>query len=254
MMQPLMPKATAVWLIENTTLTFEQVANFCQLHPLEVQSIADGETAPGMIGFDPIQSGQITREEIARCEKDANARLQMAATGAARPEARTKGPRYTPVARRQDKPDAVAWLIKYHPELSDAQISRLIGTTKPTIKAIRDRSHWNASNIKPRDPLGLGLCTRSELEGELMKIRRAAERVQAEAARAERAAERARRRVETASQAPTADMPEPSMEHGAGGATPGETPIVSGVSMDIDPESRDLIPPPHGPDEPAEKT
>jgi len=274
MTQPLMPKATAVWLIENTTLTFDQIAAFCGLHPLEIQSIADGETAPGMIGFDPVQSGQVTREEIKRAEQDPSMRLAMASTNIPRPEPRTKGPRYTPVARRQDKPDAVAWLIKYHPELTDSQIARLIGTTKPTIKAIRDRTHWNAANIKPRDPLGLGLCTRQELEGELMKIRRAQERADASAAREERAAERARRRVEreaaerdkrraaeaAAEQAAAGgEAPAVPAEQGGGpieqGAepSPGETPAAGGAPVDTNPDSPDLIPPPHPADEPPEK-
>jgi len=266
MAQPLMPKATAVWLIEYTTLTFDQIAGFTGLHPLEVQSIADGETAPGMIGFDPVQSGQLTREEIQRGEKDPNVRLEMAATNIPRPEPRTKGPRYTPVARRQDKPDAVAWLIKYHTDLTDSQIARLIGTTKPTIKAIRDRTHWNAANIKPRDPLGLGLCTRQELEGELMKNKRAQERADAGAAREERAAERARKRARQAAEArqtPAAaeqpeNPPEAPAESGGGPIeqgepSPGETPAAGGAPMDTNPDSPDLIPPPHPADEPPEK-
>ena len=265
MAQPLMPKATAVWLIENTALTFDQIAGFTGLHPLEVQSIADGETAPGMIGFDPVQSGQLTRDEIQAGEKDPAHRLEMAATNIPRPEPRTKGPRYTPVARRQDKPDAVAWLIKYHPDLTDSQIARLIGTTKPTIKAIRDRTHWNAANIKPRDPLGLGLCTRQELEGELMKNKRAQERADAAAVREERAAERARKRARQAAEARTtpaaeepANPPEAPAESGGGPIeqgepSPGETPAAGGAPMDTNPDSPDLIPPPHPADEPPEK-
>ena len=171
MARPLMPKATAVWLIQNTTLTFEQIADFCGLHPLEVQSIADGETAPGMVGFSPVNSSQVTMEEIGRCQKDPDARLRIAESRVPEPALRAKGPRYTPVARRQDKPDAIAWLVRYHAEISDSHIARLIGTTKPTIKAVRDRSHWNITNIKARDPVALGLCSRYELESTLAKMR-----------------------------------------------------------------------------------
>lgn len=167
--KPLMPKATAVWLIENTGLTFRQIGAFCSLHELEVQSIADDEVAIGMVGYDPIANGQLTQEEIARCEADPAERLKMATTVVPRPASRTKGPRYTPVARRGDKPDAIAWLVKHFPEVTDAQISRLIGTTKPTIRAIRDRSHWNMSSIHARDPVGLGLCNRHDLDREVKK-------------------------------------------------------------------------------------
>ncbi len=163
MAQPLMPKATAVWLIENTTLTFEQVADFCGLHPLEVQAIADGEVAVGIVGRNPVQAGELTAEEIARCEQNPAARLQTAPSTIPRATVRTKGPRYTPVAKRHDKPNAIAWLLRNHPELSDAQISRLLGTTKNTITAIRDRTHWNTANIKPQHPVDLGLCTYTEL-------------------------------------------------------------------------------------------
>ena len=161
---PLMPKATAVWLVENTALTFEQIAEFCGLHPLEVQAIADGEVAAQMQGLDPVANGQITPEEIKRCEQDPRARLALAEQAQPVPLVKHKGPRYTPISKRQDKPDAIAWLLKNHPELSDGQVSKLVGTTKPTIQAVRDRSHWNAPNIKPRHPVSLGLCTLEELE------------------------------------------------------------------------------------------
>lgn len=187
--QILMPKATAVWLIENTALTFEQVAEFCGLHPLEVQSIADGEVAVGMTGFDPIASGQLTQEEIARCSDDPSARLRLAEANVPRPTPRTKGPRYTPVARRQDRPDGIAWLLRNFPELSDGQVARLIGTTKPTINAIRDRSHWNMGNIKPRDPVALGLCSREDLSAAIDKARRAVERAEKRKAREQQKAE-----------------------------------------------------------------
>jgi uncharacterized protein len=161
---PLMPKATAVWLVENTALTFDQIAEFCGLHALEVQAIADGEVAAQMQGLDPVANGQITPEEIKRCEQDPAARLQLSDQAQPVPLVKHKGPRYTPISKRQDKPDAIAWLLKNHPELSDGQISKLVGTTKPTIGAVRDRTHWNSPNIKPRHPVALGLCTLPELE------------------------------------------------------------------------------------------
>lgn len=164
---PLMPKATAVWLVENSALTFEQIAEFCGMHELEVQAIADGEVASGIVGLDPIANVQVTAAEIKRCEADPNARLKLCASDIPRPQARAKGARYTPVSKRHDRPDAIAWLLKHHPELSDAQISKLLGTTKPTIGTIRDRSHWNATNIKPRNPVTLGLCSEADLEKEV---------------------------------------------------------------------------------------
>lgn len=164
MPQPLMPKATAVWLVENTALTFDQIADFCGLHLLEVQGIADGEVASGIRGMDPVASSQLTREDIERCEADRAARLKLHnKANLPTPLKRTKGPRYTPIARRQDKPDGIAWLVQRHPELSDADVTKLIGTTKKTIQAIRDRSHWNIGNIRPRDPVLLGLCRQSDL-------------------------------------------------------------------------------------------
>tara|TARA_Y100001936_G_scaffold253585_1_gene319159 strand:+ start:1574 stop:2446 length:873 start_codon:yes stop_codon:yes gene_type:complete len=173
-----MPKATAVWLIENTALTFDQISDFCGLHPLEVQSIADGEAAIGMVGYDPITNGQLTQEEIDRCGADPDARLEMAEVNVPRPTARTKGPRYTPVARRQDRPDAIAWLVRNFPQLSDGQISKLVGTTKPTINGVRDRTHWNINNIKPRDPVALGLVARDDLTAAIEKANRAVERAE----------------------------------------------------------------------------
>jgi hypothetical protein len=176
MAQLLMPKATAVWLVNNTTLTFEQIAEFCGLHSLEVQGIADGEVAIGIVGLDPTVNGQLTKEEIARCEADSTGRLKMEKPTIPLPAPRTKGPRYTPVAKRQDKPDAVAWLVRHHPELTDAQISKLIGTTKQTIAAVRDRSHWNFANLRPRDPVLLGLCTQSDLNAAVLRARKALEK------------------------------------------------------------------------------
>jgi len=172
MAAPLMPKATAVWLVENTGLTFHQIADFCGLHELEVQAIADGEVAIQMQGLDPIANGQTTKAEIERCEKDPDARLKLSPQAIPMAMVKHKGPRYTPIAKRQDKPNAIAWLVKNHPELSDAQVSKLIGTTKPTIAAIRDRTHWNSSNIKPQHPVTLGLCTVAELDSALAKANR----------------------------------------------------------------------------------
>ena len=164
MPQLLMPKATAVWLVENTALTFEQIADFCGMHMLEIQAIADGEVAIGMQGLDPLANGQLTQDELDRCTADSDARLVQAIPTNPMPQAKSKGARYTPVSKRQDRPDAIAWLVKNYPELSDAQISKLIGTTKPTITAVREKSHWNAPNIKPQNPVSLGLCSGQDLE------------------------------------------------------------------------------------------
>ena len=186
---PLMPKATAVWLVENTALTFDQIAKFCGMHPLEVQGIADGEVAVGIVGVNPITAHQLTTEEVARCEEDNKATLNL--SGAAQQyitkAKKKKTGRYTPVARRQDKPDAVAWLIKNHPALSEAQITRLIGTTKSTIKALKERSHWNISNITAKDPVLLGLCTQTELDGAVFVAKEQAEKAEADAKKAKEA-------------------------------------------------------------------
>ncbi len=172
MERPLMPRATAVWLVENTALTFDQIAEFTGLHPLEVKAIADGEVAQGIRGLDPVVSGVLTREEIARCEKDPKARLQMAKSVAATIKpAKRKTARYTPLSKRQDRPDAIAWLLRHHPELSDAQICKLLGTTKATVQAVRDRTHWKSQDIRPRDPVILGLCTQSELDEAVARAR-----------------------------------------------------------------------------------
>ena len=163
MTQPLMPMATAVWLVDNTALTFTQIAELCDLHELEVQGIADGTVGMNIVGQDPTVSGQLTWDEINRCQDDPKASLTLVEDDV-KAMPRTKGPRYTPLSKRQDKPDAIAWLVRHHPELSDLQISRLVGTTKPTIQAIRDRSHWNIANIHPHDPVSLGLCKQFELD------------------------------------------------------------------------------------------
>jgi hypothetical protein len=167
-----MPKATAVWLVEHTSLTFDQIAGFCGLHALEVQAIADGEVATLMQGLDPVANGQISKDEIVRCEHDSKARLKILPQAHPIPAVKSKGPKYTPISKRQDKPDAISWILKNHPELTDAQISRLIGTTKPTIAAVRDRSHWNSPNIKPRNPVAIGLCSQIDLESAVLHARR----------------------------------------------------------------------------------
>lgn len=168
--KPLMPKATAVWLVENTSLSFAQIAEFCGLHPLEVKGIADGDVAQGIKGHDPVTNSQITREEIARGERNDKHILRIAESKVAAPPVKTKrGPRYTPVSRRHDRPNAVLWLLKSHPELKDAQVMRLVGTTKPTIAAIRERNHWNSQNLIPQDPVTLGLCSQTDLDAEVKK-------------------------------------------------------------------------------------
>jgi len=167
---PLMPKATAVWLVENTSLTFDQIADFCKLHPLEVKGIADGEVAAGIKGQDPITSSQLTRDEIEKAEKDPDYRLQLAASKVRLPEVKkTRGPRYTPLSRRQDRPNAILWLLRNHPELKDAQVMRLVGTTKTTLQAIRDRTHWNSASLTPLDPVTLGLCSQIDLDFEVAR-------------------------------------------------------------------------------------
>ncbi len=166
---PLMPKATAVWLVDNTTLTFEQIARFCRLHLLEVQGIADGEVATGIKGMSPITSGQLTRDMIKEAEQDPNKKLEVARTAVVVPKTKKRGPRYTPLSKRQDRPNAILWLVRNHEDLKDAQIMRLVGTTKNTIQAIRDRTHWNISNLQPLDPVTLGLCTQIDLDTEIRK-------------------------------------------------------------------------------------
>ncbi len=166
---PLMPKATAVWLVANTSLSFDQIAQFCHLHPLEVQAIADGEAAQSIKGLDPVLTGQLTREEIKAAEEDPNHKLGIQVQRVSAPAAKRRGPRYTPVSRRQDRPNAILWLLRNHPELKDAAIMRLVGTTKPTIESIRGRTHWNANNLQPTDPVALGLCSQIDLDFEVEK-------------------------------------------------------------------------------------
>ena len=169
--RPLMPKATAVWLVENTGLAFDQIAQFCGLHPLEVKGIADGDVAQGIKGMDPVTNGQLTREEIAKAEKDHGHKLHLAESKVEIPQApqTRKGPKYTPVSRRHDRPNAVLWLLRNHSELKDSQLMRLVGTTKPTILQIRDRTHWNSAQLTPQDPVTLGLCSQIDLDAEVQK-------------------------------------------------------------------------------------
>jgi uncharacterized protein len=167
--RPLMARATAVWLVDNTTLNFKQIGDFCGLHELEVQGIADGEVAQGVKGFDPIANNQLTAEEIKLAEADPARKLRLKFNASAVGEEKRRGPRYTPLSKRQDRPAAILWLVKFHPELSDGQVAKLVGTTKPTIQSIRERTHWNIQNIDPIDPVALGLCRQSELDGEVQK-------------------------------------------------------------------------------------
>ncbi len=169
--QPLMPKATAVWLVENTAMSFDQIADFCKLHPLEVKAIADGEAAQTIKGMDPVGTGQLSREDIERAEADPAVRLKVAESKVRTP-IQHKGPRYTPVSRRQDRPNAILWLLRNHAELKDAAIMRLVGTTKPTIESIRGRTHWNANNLQPLDPVTLGLCSQIDLDFEVDRASR----------------------------------------------------------------------------------
>ncbi|MFG1402476.1 DUF1013 domain-containing protein [Xanthobacter sediminis] len=167
---PLMPKATAVWLVDNTALSFEQIGDFCKLHPLEVKGIADGEVAQGIKGLDPISTGQLARDEIALAERDPNRRLKLLESKVRLPEQKKRrGPRYTPVSRRHDRPNAILWLLRNHPELKDAQVIRLVGTTKSTIQSIKDRTHWNAAQLSPMDPVTLGLCSQIDLDLEVQR-------------------------------------------------------------------------------------
>jgi len=167
--KPIMAKATAVWLVDNTTLTFKQIGDFTGMHELEVQGIADGDVATGVKGFDPVVNNQLTSEEISGAEANPLRQLKLKFNAAAQGEEKRRGPRYTPLSKRQDRPASILWLVKFHPELSDSQIGKLVGTTKPTIQAIRERTHWNISNIQPIDPVALGLCKQSELDAVVQK-------------------------------------------------------------------------------------
>ena len=166
---PLMPKATAVWLVDNTSLTFDQIAEFCVLHPLEVRAIADGDSAQGIKGMDPISAGQLSRDELDKAQADGNFRMSVAEPKVIVPPLKRKGPRYTPLSKRQDRPNAILWLVRNHPELKDSQIIRLVGTTKNTIEAVRERTHWNSANLAPMDPVTLGICTQIAMDFEVNK-------------------------------------------------------------------------------------
>ncbi|MEO6394953.1 MAG: cell cycle transcriptional regulator TrcR [Devosia sp.] len=165
----LMPKATAVWLVDNTSLSFEQIAAFCGLHPLEVQGVADGDVAGGIMGVNPVQNGQLTRDEIEKAEADKTYHMQLSEPKVRVAATKRKGPRYTPISRRNERPNAIRWLLRNHPELKDAQIMRLVGTTKSTIDSVRDNSHWNSTNIQPMDPVTLGLCSQIDLDLEVKR-------------------------------------------------------------------------------------
>jgi hypothetical protein len=203
---PLMPKATAVWLVDNTPLSFEQIADFCKLHPLEVKGIADGEVAQGIKGLDPVASGQLTREELDAAIADPNHKLAMAEAKVRLPEAKPKkGPRYTPVSKRQDRPNAILWLVRNHPELKDAQIMRLVGTTKSTIQSVRDRSHWNSQNLAPMDPVTLGLCSQIDLDNEVRRASKGKPQEAAEPARTLLPAEQTTAQPEAETETPQDD-------------------------------------------------
>lgn len=181
MTQPLMPKATAVWLIDNTALTFDQIADFCSLHILEVKGIADGDVDHGIRGADPIAAGQLTRLEIEDCQKDSNSRLKAIQKRDDLPDvARRVGKKYTPLSKRQDRPDSIFWLVRNHPELLDSQIGKLVGTTKSTIQSIRDRTHWNSANLTPLDPVSVGLCSQVDLDKAVQKAFKRIEKRKAE--------------------------------------------------------------------------
>lgn len=169
MSKPIMAKATAVWLVDNTTITFKQIADFTGMHELEVQGIADGDVAAGVKGFDPVTNNQLTQDDIDKAEADPMFRLKLKFNPAAVGEEKRRGPRYTPLSKRQDRPNSILWLVKFHPELTDGQISKLVGTTKPTIQSIRERTHWNIASMQPIDPVALGLCKQSELDAAVQK-------------------------------------------------------------------------------------
>ncbi len=240
---PLMPKATAVWLVDNTSLTFEQIADFCQLHELEVKGIADGDVAQGIKGMDPVSSGQLTRDELERGQADSSYRLKIAEPKVDIPEVKTKrGPRYTPVSRRQDRPDAISWLLRNHPELTDSQVMKLVGTTKPTIQSIRDRTHWNSPNIKPVDPVTLGLCKQTELDAAVQKAARRVERERKKAEKEAIAAGTLLPASETVEAAPAADLepavPELVTEPAAEPSEPAETDLDSVFANDPAPAEK----------------
>lgn len=224
MAEILMPKATAVWLIDNTTLTFDQIADFCGLHHLEVKGIADGDVAENMRGVDPIAGGELERAEIKKAEADDSYRMKLAESKIAHiPQPKRKGARYTPMARRADKPDAIAWFVRNHPEVPDSQIGKLIGTTKSTINAVRSREHWNSENIKPVDPVTLGLCSQIELDEVIAKSASKRRKLEAEKAKA----------AEGEGLAPTEDE-KPSLDLNAPAPSPAAEPSAADVFKNFD--------------------
>ncbi|MFO6465791.1 DUF1013 domain-containing protein [Jannaschia sp. KMU-145] len=232
MNKPIMAKATAVWLVDNTTLSFKQIGDFCDLHELEVQGIADGDVAVGVKGFDPIANKQLTQDEIDAAEKDPTRKLTLLHNPASDGEQKRRGPRYTPLSKRQDRPASILWLVKFHPELTDAQISKLVGTTKPTIQAIRERTHWNIQNIQPIDPVALGLCKQSELDAAVQK---AAAKTAAEG---EVMSDDERRKLVSTEQSLGADPDGPAMPASMAGL---ETFTLSGNAEDDEPkDTRDV--------------
>ena len=212
---PLMPKATAVWLVENTSLSFEQIADFCKLHPLEVKGIADGEVAAGIKGLDPISTGQITRDELERAQNNPDHRIRLADPKVRLPEfKKARGPRYTPVSKRQDRPNAILWLLRNHPELKDAQIMRLVGTTKHTIQQVRERTHWNSAQLQPMEPVSLGLCSQIDLDMEVGRAAKDRPRVEAETGAMLLPADISTQEFEPEAEAEE-DAPQPAVTHTA---------------------------------------
>ncbi|MFU1479420.1 DUF1013 domain-containing protein [Roseovarius sp. C7] len=232
MAKPLMAKATAVWLVDNTTISFKQIADFVGMHELEIQGIADGDVAQGVKGFDPVANSQLTQDEIDEAEKNPLHKLKLKHNPAAVGEEKRRGPRYTPLSKRQDRPNAILWLVKFHPELADAQIAKLVGTTKPTIQTIRERTHWNISNMQPIDPVALGLCKQSELDAAVQKA--AAKK----AKDGETMSDDERRKLLSTEQSLSMD-PEPKIPTAIEGL---ETFTLSENSEDDDDKSRDDVP------------
>ncbi|WP_336097499.1 DUF1013 domain-containing protein [Roseovarius sp. CH_XMU1461] len=232
MAKPLMAKATAVWLVDNTTISFKQIADFVGMHELEIQGIADGDVAQGVKGFDPVANSQLTQDEIDEAEKNPLHKLKLKHNPAAVGEEKRRGPRYTPLSKRQDRPNAILWLVKFHPELADAQIAKLVGTTKPTIQTIRERTHWNIANMQPIDPVALGLCKQSELDAAVQKA--AAKK----AKDGETMSDDERRKLLSTEQSLSMDL-EPKMPTAIEGL---ETFTLSESHDDEDDKSRDHVP------------
>ena len=243
--KPLMPTATAVWLIDNTSLTFKQIAEFCGLHDLEVEGIANDDVAHGVKGFDPIANGQLTAEQIEKSQSDPAIKLELAVKIHSEPPARPRlRPRYTPVSRRRDRPDAIAWLVRNHPELTNGQVSKLVGTTKSTISAVRDRTHWNTSSLKPVDPVSLGLCKQAELDEAVQRAARRLERIETEK---RRAANRAAKQAAQINNIETAPQNAPS--ENLSGETPQVAESETSAPEEPTPESLFDLPDTHTPDQ-----